>query len=92
MVFRFQTMASNKKPSIDKEVSFDNEGEPSKSMEEGEVEMEIQNEEEETFIIESDEELEREMRKFGRIVDNRLRAEAKKKIIKNPKENQKIKR
>ena len=82
MVFRFQTMASNKKPSIDKEVSFDNEGEPSKSMEEGEVEKEIQNDEEETFIIESDEELEREMRKFGRIVDNRLRAEAKKKSSK----------
>ena len=89
MVFRFQTMASNKKPSIDKEVSFDNEGEPSKSMEEGEVEMEIQNEEEETFIIESDEELEREMRKFGRIVDNRIKAEAKKKSSKIQKKTKK---
>ena len=89
MVFRFQTMASNKKPSIDKEVSFDNEGDPSKSMEEGEVEMEIQNEEEETFIIESDEELEREMRKFGRIVDNRLKAEAKKKSSKIQKKTKK---
>lgn len=89
MVFRFQTMASNKKPSIDKEVSFDNEGEPSKSMEEGEVEKEIQNDEEETFIIESDEELEREMRKFGRIVDNRLRAEAKKKSSKIQKKTKK---
>ena len=89
MVFRFQTMASNKKPSIDKEVSFDNEGEPSKSMEEGEVENEIQNDEEETFIIESDEELEREMRKFGRIVDNRLRAEAKKKSSKIQKKTKK---
>ena len=89
MVFRFHTMASNKKPSIDKEVSFDNEGEPSKSMEEGEVEMEIQNEEEETFIIESDEELEREMRKFGRIVDNRLKAEAKKKSSKIQKKTKK---
>ena len=82
-------MASNKKPSIDKEVSFDNEGEPSKSMEEGEVEKEIQNDEEETFIIESDEELEREMRKFGRIVDNRLRAEAKKKSSKIQKKTKK---
>lgn len=82
-------MASNNKPSIDKEVSFDNEGEPSKSMEEGEVEMEIQNEEEETFIIESDEELEREMRKFGRIVDNRLKAEAKKKSSKIQKKTKK---
>ena len=89
MVFRFQTMASNKKPSIDKEVSFDNEGEPSKSMEEGEVEKEIQNDEEETFIIESDEELEREMRKFGRIVDNRLRAESKKKSSKIQKKTKK---
>ena len=89
MLFRFQTMASNKKPSIDKEVSFDNEGEPSKSMEEGEVEKEIQNDEEETFIIESDEELEREMRKFGRIVDNRLRAEAKKKSSKIQKKTKK---
>ena len=89
MVFRFQTMASNKKPSIDKEVSFDNEGEPSKSMEEGEVEKEIQNDEEETFIIESDEELEREMRKFGRIVDNRLKAEAKKKSSKIQKKTKK---
>ena len=89
MVLRFQTMASNKKPSIDKEVSFDNEGEPSKSMEEGEVEKEIQNDEEETFIIESDEELEREMRKFGRIVDNRLRAEAKKKSSKIQKKTKK---
>ena len=87
MVFRFQTMASNKKPSIDKEV--DNEGEPSKSMEEGEVEKEIQNDEEETFIIESDEELEREMRKFVRIVDNRLRAEAKKKSSKIQKKTKK---
>ena len=82
-------MASNNKPSIDKEVSFDNEGEPSKSMEEGEVEKEIQNDEEETFIIESDEELEREMRKFGRIVDNRLRAEAKKKSSKIQKKTKK---
>ena len=89
MVFRFHTMASNKKPSIDKEVSFDNEGEPSKSMEEGEVEKEIQNDEEETFIIESDEELEREMRKFGRIVDNRLKAEAKKKSSKIQKKTKK---
>ena len=89
MVFRFQTMASNKKPSIDKEVSFDNEGEPSKSMEEGEVEKEIQNDEEETFIIESDEELEREMRKFGRIVDNRIKAEAKKKSSKIQKKTKK---
>ena len=82
-------MASNNKPSIDKEVSFDNEGEPSKSMEEGEVEKEIQNDEEETFIIESDEELEREMRKFGRIVDNRLKAEAKKKSSKIQKKTKK---
>ena len=82
-------MASNNKPSIDKEVSFDNEGEPSKSMEEGEVEKEIQNDEEETFIIESDEELEREMRKFVRIVDNRLRAEAKKKSSKIQKKTKK---
>ena len=87
-------MASNNKPSIDKEVSFDNEdsegkGEPSKTIEEGESESKILADAEETFVIESDEELEREMRKFGRIVDNRLRAEAKKKSSKIQKKTKK---
>ena len=76
-------MASNNKPSIDKEVSYDNEdsegkGEPSKTIEEGESESKILADAEETFVIESDEELEREMRKFGRIVDNKIKAEIKK--------------
>ena len=87
-------MASNNKPSIDKEVSFDNEdsegkGEPSKTIEEGESESKILADAEETFVIESDEELEREMRKFGRIVDNRLKAEAKKKSSKIQKKTKK---